>query len=65
MRRAELLGHDSVADHEIHFRELAPDDYSLTWRGRVALSYAGDDEFRHQFEAHLESIRAVTKGSAQ
>lgn len=46
-----LLGHDTVADHRIRFalRE-EPDAWWLSWRGRVALTYVGEETFDHAFE---------------
>jgi hypothetical protein len=53
-----LLGHDSVADHEIRFvRRHQPDTFHLSWRGKIALTYAGDEVFRHAFEASIPRAR--------
>lgn len=46
-----LLGHDTVADHSIRFgKRTAPFTYSIDWKGKVALTYSGDDEFDYTFE---------------
>lgn len=46
-----LLGHDSVAEHVIKFvKKTAPFTYTIDWNGKVALTYAGHDEFEHTFE---------------
>lgn len=51
-----LLGHDSAADHRIRFTQRStPNCFSVDWRGRIALSYSGDYEFRYEFAAHVES----------
>lgn len=54
-----LLGHDSVADHTIAFkclRDDSSDGYDIEWRGKIALTYAGDTEFRHRFEASMDRV---------
>jgi hypothetical protein len=53
-----LLGHDSVADHDIHLHSHQPDDsYTLDWRGRIALSYSGHTDFEHSFHAHVKGVK--------
>lgn len=53
-----LLGHDSVADHNLHLHSRQPDDsYTLDWTGKIALTYVGDDEFKHSFHAHITGVR--------
>lgn len=53
-----LLDHDSVGDHRISFpRRLGVDEFSLKWRGRIALTYAGDEEFKYRFEADVPRAR--------
>jgi hypothetical protein len=54
-----LLGHDSVADHRIAFKcsgSETTDAYDIDWRGTIALTYAGDTEFRHLFEAAARGV---------
>jgi hypothetical protein len=54
-----LLGHDSVADHRITFRcsaEGTTDAYDISWRGKIALTYAGETEFCHLFESALTRV---------
>jgi hypothetical protein len=47
-----LLGHDMCADHAIRFpQRLDTDSFAIDWRGRIALTYAGDREFRYSFRA--------------
>lgn len=51
-----LLGHDSVADHRIAFscsRTDTADAYDISWRGKIALTYAGETEFCHRFDAAI------------
>jgi hypothetical protein len=49
-----LLGHDSVAGHVI---DLSPGDgFRFDWRGRIALTYAGEEEFRYEFRAELRDV---------
>jgi len=50
-----ILGHDSVADHRFEFtREHLDGSFDLTWTGRIALTYVGDDELRYTFRAELK-----------
>lgn len=54
-----LLGHDSVADHRIRFKcteSATTDAYDIDWRGKIALTYAGDTEFRHLFETTTSGV---------
>jgi hypothetical protein len=52
-----LTGHDAVGYHRIAFRrEPGKLTFSIDWRGRIALSYAGSTEFKHEFEAKLTGI---------
>lgn len=51
-----LLGHDSVANHNIRIERQANNTFYIHWTGNIALSYAGDDEFKHSFEAHLTGV---------
>lgn len=48
-----LLGHDSCADHHIRFSKKDNHLYDITWTGKIALSYSGDDEFSHEFKAQI------------
>lgn len=56
--RIYLTGHDSVADHRVQFLPdpHGPGTFVVEWTGRIALSYAGDDQLKHTF-------RAVVKGA--
>lgn len=52
-----LLGHDSVADHRIQFSRVgATNAFDITWQGRIALSYVGDDEPKYSFRAELIGV---------
>lgn len=51
-----LLGHDSVAEHRIHFSENDLKQFDIKWDGKIALSYAGQYEFLHSFEANLFNV---------
>ena len=47
-----LLGHDWCAEHEICFSQ--PDEkqrVDIHWKGKIALIYSGDSEFKYTFEA--------------
>ena len=49
-----LLGHDSVANHRITFQRIGDSDrFDITWAGDIALTYAGDDDLAHRFEARI------------
>jgi hypothetical protein len=53
-----LLGHDTVADHRIRFllREDT-DRWWLRWSGKIALTYAGDEDFASRFELPFAPVR--------
>ncbi|NOU70290.1 hypothetical protein GC098_02360 [Paenibacillus sp. LMG 31458] len=51
-----LLGHDSVAEHRIHFSENELNKFDIKWEGKIALTYAGQNEFLHSFEANLLNV---------
>ena len=54
-----LLGHDMAVDHTITFRRVpGTDTFDIDWRGRIALTYAGDYEPRHAFHAVLHGVAA-------
>ncbi|RKS09104.1 hypothetical protein DFP74_4833 [Nocardiopsis sp. Huas11] len=49
-----LLGHDSVADHRVRFAAGgSPLTFALAWDGRIALTYIGEEEFRHRFRVRV------------
>ncbi|MBP1168070.1 hypothetical protein JOE44_004954 [Chryseobacterium sp. PvR013] len=48
-----LLGHDSCAGHHIRFLKTGDHQYDITWTGKIALTYAGDEEFSHDFKAQI------------
>lgn len=51
-----ILGHDSVADHKISIRNgRTPWTIDMDWRGKVALTYIGDDEFKYDFRAEVRN----------
>jgi len=52
-----LLGHDSVANHRITFQRIAGSDcFDIVWTGDIALTYAGDDDLDHRFEARIANV---------
>lgn len=59
-----LLGHDSVADHTITFTADGEGAHHVGWTGRIALTYAGDDTFRHAFRAEIRGARLTYVASA-
>lgn len=48
-----LLGHDSCAGHRIQFSKTDHRHYNITWTGKIALTYSGDDEFSYDFKAQI------------
>ncbi|MGX5685238.1 hypothetical protein ACWKWW_11780 [Chryseobacterium cucumeris] len=48
-----LLGHDSCAGHQIRFSKKENHRYDIIWTGKIALTYAGDHEFSHDFKAEI------------
>ena len=52
-----LLGHDSVANHRIEFRRIGDSErFDILWTGEIALTYAGEDELAHRFEARVTAV---------
>lgn len=52
-----LLGHDSVANHRIAFRRIGDSDrFDIAWSGDIALTYAGDDDLDHRFDARIDNV---------
>ncbi len=46
---ANVLGHDSVADHRIEFGAYRAGKFPISWAARIALSYSGSEEFDRYF----------------
>lgn len=60
-----LLGHDSVAAHRIKFtRRGTSDRFDIEWTGKIALVYAGDYEYRHDFRALIHDVPAPESQAA-
>ncbi|MBO9543918.1 hypothetical protein [Caulobacter sp.] len=52
-----LLGHDAVAEHHIAITQgSAPGLFDIAWRGRIALFYVGEEDFRHRFAAEIHDV---------
>lgn len=51
-----LLGHDSVADHNLRFSPVA-EGHQLHWDGKIALTYGGDEDLRYRFWAEVPRVR--------
>jgi hypothetical protein len=68
-----LLGHDSVAAHEVEFTRRDTGRYDIAWTGRIARTYVGDEEFRYRFRAeirdavlaHVDLPHGMTVGAAR
>jgi len=53
-----LLGHDSCANHNISFiRQYNKSTFDIEWKGNIALTYVGDYEFKHSFEATIKEAK--------
>ncbi|WP_410982116.1 hypothetical protein [Bacillus cereus] len=50
-----LLGHDASAFHMIKFTRLKKQDYQIEWKGKLALAYVGDHEFKYDFHTIISS----------
>lgn len=51
-----LLGHDSVGFHRLRFERLADSNkFKILWSGKIALTYAGQNEFKYDFRAVIGS----------
>ncbi|MFC5743760.1 hypothetical protein [Dyella tabacisoli] len=63
--RAYLLGHDTVVDHHIEFSRIKDtNSFAITWRGKIALTYAGYYEPAYEFAAKIHSLEAPEIGPA-
>ena len=51
-----LLGHDSCADHEIKIQVQSPTKFSIAWKGKIALTYGGEDSFDYSFIAQIDNV---------
>lgn len=53
-----LTGHDAVSAHRVHFkREPNKRTYAISWSGKIAMAYAGSDEFKYSFHAKIKGVR--------
>ena len=50
-----LLGHDSCAGHEISFTKQNNLAFHILWKGKIALTYSGEEEFNYEFIALIDS----------
>ena len=50
-----LLGHDASAFHTIKFTRLERKTYQIEWKGKLALAYVGDHEFKYDFHTIISS----------
>jgi hypothetical protein len=54
-----LLGHDAAAHHRIKFARIpGTDRFNIHWVGKLALTYVGDYEYKHDFEARIFNVQA-------
>ena len=53
-----LLGHDDCANHKITFyKKFDKSTFAIDWSGNIALSYAGDYEYKYFFKATIEKVK--------
>ena len=53
-----LLGHDDCAEHKIQFTNSQKTGFfDIKWNGKIALAYAGDYEFKYDFDAKIYQTR--------
>ncbi|MEC2077747.1 hypothetical protein [Metabacillus fastidiosus] len=50
-----LLGHDAAAFHTIKFTRIEGSTYQIDWKGKLALAYVADYEFRYDFRTFISS----------
>lgn len=48
-----LLGHDSIAKHEITFGGSGP--FSIDWRAKICRSYVGERRYEHSMHARIDA----------
>jgi hypothetical protein len=51
-----LLGHDSCANHSIIIQQNGQ-HYDIDWTGKIALTYAGEDDFDYDFVANIQGAQ--------
>ena len=51
-----LLGHDDAADHRISFKKNDLGSFDLLWTGKIALTYAGDFQFKYEFRTEIKQV---------
>jgi hypothetical protein len=52
-----LLGHDSCANHSITITKTSGNLFDINWTGKIALTYVGDDEFKHDFVLNIQNVK--------
>ncbi len=53
-----ILGHDAMAFHEILIERNPGGKFDITWNGKIALVYSGENEFNHEFKAVIPNVPA-------
>ena len=51
-----LLGHDSCAGHKIKFSRASNEKIDIEWSGKIALTYSGEEKFKHDFTAFIQDV---------
>lgn len=52
-----LLGHDACASHQIDISQTGKNCFDLRWKGKIALAYKGEDEFKYSFSANIDCVK--------
>lgn len=51
-----LLGHDACANHQLDITQNGA-TFNIAWTGKIALAYAGEDEFKYDFSANINDVK--------
>jgi hypothetical protein len=53
-----LLGHDSVAKHNIKFERVGESKiFNITWSGKISQAYVGDYEYKHDLSTIISGLQ--------
>jgi hypothetical protein len=52
-----LLGHDACANHTINISQVDKNLFNINLLGKIALAYAGEDEFKYDFSANITDVK--------
>lgn len=52
-----LLGHDSCSNNKITLNRNPDNTFEISWTGKIARTYYGDYEFKHDFEVNISNVK--------